>query len=156
MDDTWKLNLLIKDWTEPCSWFFSWLSTSPWDVDTHLPHFCSLSLAGPKHRFLNLSLPSSHSLVFEQNGWASDHSLTKAAFLDPFQQLFSFNHVAHKTCAAVPFLVMSPRDLKIDYVLDNFALENTPGPWLNIVIVEKLAASGPRPLEQVLLFIFAD
>ena len=107
-----------------------------------------LTLAGLKHRFLTPSLPSSHSLVFEQNGSASDHSLTKAVFLDPLGGCFAFNHAAHKTHAAVSSSILSLRDLQIDSAFDSFALENTPGLWLNIVIMEKLAASGSRPLEQ--------
>lgn len=100
--------------------------------------------------------PPAIVFVFEQNGSASDRSLTKAVFLDPLGGCFSFNHVAHKTCAAVSSLIPSLRDLQIASALDSFALENSPGVWINIVIVERLAASGPRSLEQALIFICTD
>lgn len=91
--------------------------------------------------------------------WLSQWSLpNQSSFSWPCGRLFQFQPRSSQNPCSRFFFHTIPRDLQIDSVLDSFALENTPGLWLNIVIVENgcLAASRPRPLEQALLFICTD
>lgn len=124
-----------------CTWLFRLLSP-----DVKPSHFYVLilichifALVGLKHRFLTPTLSFSHSLWTE---WLSQWLLlNQSSFSWPFEKLFEFQPcMSQEPWSSFIFDTIPQRIFKSAF--DSFALENTPGAWLNIMILEKLAARG--------------